>query len=135
MIVSLTLGIVMAVIVGIAVTATIYFLLRKIKAGQKTGVIVGLILGVVAGVMMVMMAGRVVIVQGEEDYGTFLVYGTPSYEFSNGLTLNLDMGSNETYIRKERIYIFFKRQKVYYYCCRLFVVSRLLEIIHNIFNV
>jgi hypothetical protein len=98
MIVSLTLGIVLAVIVGIVATFLVYVLLKKIKASQKAGVIVGLIVGLLCGVLMVMMAGRAVIIQGEADYGTFFIYGAPTYEFSNGFNLALDMKSNETFI-------------------------------------
>lgn len=96
MIISLTMGIVLAVIIGAALVALFYFLMRK-KA-QKAGVIIGIILGLIAGTAFVMMAGRITVVHGQDDFGTYLVYGSPTYEFSNGTPLKLDMGSNEGYI-------------------------------------
>lgn len=96
MIISLTMGIVLAVVIGLGLIALFYFLMRK-KA-QKAGVIIGIILGLIAGVAFIMMAGRITVVQGQEDCGTYLVYGSPTYEFSDGTPLKLDMGSNEGYI-------------------------------------
>lgn len=98
MIVSLTMGIVMAVVIGLASLALCYFLLKKIKAGQKAGVITGLFVGIIVGTVMIMMAGRAVVIRGLDDYGTYFIYGSPDYEFSNGASIALDMGANETYI-------------------------------------
>lgn len=98
MIISLTLGIVLAVIAGIAVFGLVFYILKTMKAGQKAGVITGLIIGMLAGTAVVMTAGRIVVVHGEDDAGTYLVYGSPEYEFSNGFKMNLDMGAAKGYV-------------------------------------
>jgi hypothetical protein len=98
MLISMTLGVILAIIVGLITAAIFYYLLKTLKAGQKAGVITGLIFGLIAGVMLVMMAGRVIVVKSQEDTGTYLVYGSPTYEFSNGYKLNLTMESLDSYV-------------------------------------
>lgn len=98
MIISLTLGIIIAVIVGLAVLGLIYFLMKKMKAGQKAGIIAGSIVGILAGTAIVMMAGRIVVVKSMDEAGTYLVYGSPEYEFSNGFKMKLDMAAAESFV-------------------------------------
>ena len=45
-----------------------------------------------------MMAGRITVIKSKEDHGTYLVYGSPKYTFSDGTPLKLDMGSNKGYV-------------------------------------
>lgn len=92
------MGIVLAVLGGAAIFALVFFGLKSIKAGQKAGIITGSILGIIGGMMIVMMAGRAIVVSGDKEAGTFLVYGSPTYEFSNGYKLKLTMGSLEGYV-------------------------------------
>ena len=98
MLISMTMGIILAIIVGLITAAIIYFLLKAMKAGQKAGIGTGIVLGLLTGIMVVMMAGRIIVVQSEEDTGTYLVYGSPTYEFSNGYKINLTMGSLDSYV-------------------------------------
>ena len=98
MLISLTMGIVLGVLAGAAIFALLFFTLKSLKAGQKAGTIVGLIAGALGGIMIVMMAGRAIVVTGDQKAGTYLVYGSPTYEFSNGYKLKLSMKSLEGYV-------------------------------------
>lgn len=98
MLISFTMGVVLAVLAGAAAFALIFFGLKSIKAGQKAGVITGSIVGIIAGAFVMMMAGRAVVVTGENEAGTYLVYGSPTYEFSNGFKLKLTMKSLDAYV-------------------------------------
>ena len=98
MLLSFWLGIVIAIISGSAVVFIFYKLLRKIRAGQKSSGIVGFLIGLTTGILIIMGAGRVVIIKSNTDYGEYLVYGTPNYEFSNGYKINLNMGPNEGFL-------------------------------------
>ena len=98
MLISFTMGIVLAILAGAATFAIVFFGLKSIKAGQKAGIITGSILGLIAGTMIIMMAGRAIVVQGENQAGTYLVYGSPTFEFSNGYKLKLSMKSLDAYV-------------------------------------
>jgi hypothetical protein len=98
MLLSFWLGIVMAVISGSALIFIFYKLLRKIKAGQKASGIISFFIGFTAGMFVIMGAGRVVIIKNNRDYGEYLVYGSPNYEFSNGYKINLNMGASQGFL-------------------------------------
>lgn len=98
MIISLTMGIVLAVLAGLILTALLFFLIKSLKGGPKTAGGVGFSLGLIGGIFLFMSAGRIVVVNDFDDAGTYLVYGSPTYEFSNGYKLNLTMESLEGYV-------------------------------------
>lgn len=98
MLISFTMGVILAILAGAATFAIVFFGLKSIKAGQKAGIITGSILGLIAGTMIIMMAGRAIVVTGENEAGTYLVYGSPTFEFSNGYKLKLSMKSLEGYV-------------------------------------
>ncbi|MFT4600807.1 MAG: hypothetical protein ACI857_000984 [Arenicella sp.] len=98
MLLSFWLGIVIAIISGCLAIYIIYKLLRKAKAGQKASGGVGVTLGMLLGIIIIVSAGKVVIVKSSTDYGEYLVYGKPTYEFKNGYKLNLNMGSNQGFL-------------------------------------
>ena len=94
----MTMGVILAILAG-AITFTIFYLLLKaMKAGQKAGAVVGSIAGLAAAVVIFVFAGRVIVVKGVDDAGTYLVYGTPTYEFSNGFKLNLTVKALDAYV-------------------------------------
>jgi hypothetical protein len=98
MLISMTMGVILAILGAVISFAVFYFLLKAMKAGQKAGAIVGSIAGLAAAVVIFVFAGRVIIVKGVDDAGTYLVYGTPTYEFSNGFKLNLTVKALDAYV-------------------------------------
>jgi hypothetical protein len=98
MLLSLWIGIVAAVICGSLVILIFYKLLRAIKVPQKASGVIGTIAGLIVGFMMVLGAGRVVIIKNTDDFGEYLVYGAPNYEFSNGYTLKLSMSASQGFL-------------------------------------
>jgi hypothetical protein len=98
MIISLAMGIVFAIVTGIIAAAVFYYLLKTLKINQKWSLGIGVTLGLLAGVFLFMSAGRIVVVKGMDDAGSYLVYGAPTYEFTNGYKLKLTMESLEGYV-------------------------------------
>jgi hypothetical protein len=98
MIISLAMGIVLAIVTGIIAAAVFYYLLKTLKINQKWSLGIGVTLGLLAGVFLFMSAGRIVVVKGMDDAGSYLVYGAPTYEFTNGYKLKLTMESLEGYV-------------------------------------
>jgi hypothetical protein len=98
MILSMTMGVILAVIAGIVLAALLYYLVRSMKGSQKAGGWIGVSIGLIGAIFLIMSAGRIVVVTSPDDAGSYLVYGSPTYEFSNGYELNLTMESMEGYV-------------------------------------
>ena len=98
MLLSLWIGIIAAILGGSLVILLFYKLLRAIKLSQKVTAVVSACVGIFVGFTIIFGAGRVVVIESSKEYGEYLVYGSPNYQFSNGYTLKLNMGASQGFL-------------------------------------
>lgn len=90
MLISFGLGCTIAAIFGIGILALIVRFYMKRQKKVQNGVLVGILLGIFVAAGIIMMNSRAYIISADGVVSYYMLYGSKSYELSNGQTVTLE---------------------------------------------
>ncbi len=90
MIVSALVGKILVGVVYVAIIALFAFLWKKMNKKPVAGGTIGFFIGTVPAVMMVVMSTGLYVVDGEDSYSEYWVYGQATYTTSEGEEIKIE---------------------------------------------
>lgn len=89
--ISFTLGIALAVLVGLAFIVLFVWLWKKLKKKPVAGGTIGFFVGIIAATGIMVIPSRAYVIHGDNDYSHYLVYSSTSYTTSDNKTIDINI--------------------------------------------
>lgn len=91
MIIKFTLGIILSIAIGLAIMALLILITKK-KAGKGAiGGLIGFFLAFAIFLLALLVPKRLYVVNGENQYNHYMIWGTPDYALPDGQSISVDM--------------------------------------------
>ncbi len=100
MLLNFYLVLTVVIVVGIALLVFIRKLLKKIGNETVTKILTGIAVSVILifGIAVVVISGTVYVVNEDLSYSSYVIYGSPEFEFSNGEKVVLDVPIQKSWV-------------------------------------
>ena len=89
------MGLLGIIFMGIAMMPLFAWIAKLIKKPAGVGALIGFFMGFAVAIFLNEMASSLYVGNGNEEFTSYFVYGTPEYELSNGDKIKVEIGTGE----------------------------------------